>query len=311
MCNTVIVLLAILAQHSSPTSDPQAKAQAQRLLTEGSGLYDKGDYADALEKFNAAYAAYPSPKLMFNIGQANRDLGRPVEALRAYERFLAGALDASPETTADARKSLAELRGKLGRIRIDCATTDAELSVDGSSVGLAPLPDPIWATPGRHQVTASHQRVALAIENVYVTAGSLHTVTLDLRPPATAAAPGSPAAVAVVAESPGVAATPAVEETPAVAATPTAEETPAVAVMPAVAEISLVAALPPANPTANLTSSPETPEPTGQAQPVYRKWWVWTGIGGVVAAGSVTAFLLTRRSSNPCGGIGYACLEIK
>jgi hypothetical protein len=275
MCTcTTIVLLAILAQHSSPTSDAQAKAQAQGLLTEGSGLYERGDYAGALEKFNAAYAAFPSPKLMFNIGQANRDLGRPVEALQAYEKFLAGALDASPETTVDARKSLAELREKLGRIRIDCTAADAEVSVDGKSVGLAPLPDPIWATPGRHQVTASHQRAALAIENVQVTAGTVHTVTLELHPPITSVAQAKPITT--------------------VAAIPLAAEP-----------------VPSANRVANLTSNPAAPGATSSDEPIFKRWWVWTGIGGVVAAGSVTAFLLARRSSNPCSGIGYACLEIK
>jgi len=59
-------------------------------------LYQQGDVGGALEKFNAAYAAYPSPKLMFNIGQANRDLSRPVEAIEAFQRFLAEATDASP-----------------------------------------------------------------------------------------------------------------------------------------------------------------------------------------------------------------------
>ena len=198
MCTTSLVLLAVLAQLSSPYADPQAKAKAQGLLTEGSGLYEKGDYAGALEKFNAAHAAYPSPKLMFNIGQAYRDLSRPVEALDAFEKFLAGALDASPETTADARKSLAELRDNLGRIRIDCVTDGAEVSVDGKSVGLTPLTGPIWATPGRHQVTASHALTALALENVEVTAGSVQTVTLRLHPLAVsvAAAPATQPAAA-------------------------------------------------------------------------------------------------------------------
>ena len=201
MCTTSLVLLAVLAQLSSPYADPQAKAKAQGLLTEGSGLYEKGDYAGALEKFNAAHAAYPSPKLMFNIGQAYRDLSRPVEALDAFEKFLAGALDASPETTADARKSLAELRDNLGRIRIDCATVGAEVSVDGKSVGLTPLSGPIWATPGHHQVTASHTLTALALENVEVTAGSVQTVTLRLHPLAVSVA-AAPVALPAAAPSP-------------------------------------------------------------------------------------------------------------
>lgn len=182
MCTTTLVLLSVLAQLSTTTADPQAKARAQGLLTAGSALYEKGDYAGALEKFNAAYDAYPSPKLLFNIGQADRDLSRPVEALDAFEKFLAAETDASPETTADAHKSVAELQGKLGQIRIACATTGAEVSVDGKSIGRTPLPELIWATPGHHQVTASHASAALALESVDVTAGSVLVVTLRLHP---------------------------------------------------------------------------------------------------------------------------------
>ena len=182
MCATSLVLLTILAQASPLPADPQAKAQAQELLSQGSKLYHQGDLAGALEKFEAAYVAFPSPKLMFNIGQANRDLGRPVEAVEAFQRFLAEATDASPETMAEARNSVAELRGRLGRIRIDCDTAGAQIAVDGKSVGVAPLPDLVWATPGRHQVTAKHVRAAPAIEDVDVAVGSVNTVTMRLLP---------------------------------------------------------------------------------------------------------------------------------
>ena len=181
MCATSLILLAILAQTSPLTADPQAKAQAQTLLGQGTKLYEQGDVTDALEKFQAAYAAYPSPKLMFNIGQCNRDLSRPVEAVEAFEKFLAGAADAPPEMAADARKAVAQLQKKLGRIQIDCETAGAAVSVDGKSVGLAPLPELIWVTPGRHQVTAKHASAAHGIEDVDVTAGSVSTVTMRRR----------------------------------------------------------------------------------------------------------------------------------
>jgi hypothetical protein len=194
MCATSLILLAILAQTSPLTADPQAKAQAQTLLGQGTKLYEQGDVADALEKFQAAYAAYPSPKLMFNIGQCNRDLSRPVEAVEAFEKFLAGAADASPEMATDARKAVTQLQKKLGRIQIDCETAGAEVSVDGKSVGLAPLPELIWVTPGRHQVTAKHASAAPAIEDVDVTAGSATAVTMRLRPMAASVASPTPKA---------------------------------------------------------------------------------------------------------------------
>ena len=89
---TSLLLFALLAQASDPATSAQAKSRAQVLLTEGSALYEKGEFAEALEKFKEAYATFDSPKLLFNIGQANRDLGRPAEAVDAFEHFLAGDL---------------------------------------------------------------------------------------------------------------------------------------------------------------------------------------------------------------------------
>jgi len=54
-------------------------------------------------------------------------------------------------------------------------------------------------------------------------------------------------------------------------------------------------------------------EPNGSAEtvsPFYKKWWFWTGVG-VVAAGTVTAFLIAERSNSPCAGASMTCLEAK
>jgi hypothetical protein len=62
--------------------------------------------------------------------------------------------------------------------------------------------------------------------------------------------------------------------------------------------------------TTTLTS-PLAPEQTSVAQPIYKTWWFWTGVGAVVVAGTVTALLLTHRSSSPCSGTGLNCWEVK
>ena len=186
------------ARHCCPDLAADCRSTGQgagaELLGQGTKLYEQGDVAGALEKFDAAYAAYASPKLMFNIGQCNRDLSRPVEALEAFEKFLESAADSSPDMIADARKSVAQLQKKLGRIQVNCETAGAEVSVDGKSVGLAPLPDPMWATPGLHQVTAKHASAAPAFEDVDVTAGSVSTVTVRLAPVAVPVAVSAPKA---------------------------------------------------------------------------------------------------------------------
>ena len=165
-----------------PNSDGQSKARAQALLREGTAAYGRGDYASALDKFTAAYQIFPSPKLWFNIGQANRDLGRPVEAVEAFDRFLTEADDAPSETLAEARRSAAELKSKLGQIQVTCMTDGAEITVDGKQVGSAPLGNMVWTTPGRHQVAAQQAGFAPAIEDVVAVAGEAVTVDLDLRP---------------------------------------------------------------------------------------------------------------------------------
>jgi len=178
-------------------SDAQAKARAQGLLSEGTAAYGRGDYAAALDKFTAAYKIFPSPKLWFNIGQANRDLGRPVEAVAAFDRFLREAGDAPPETLSEARRSAAELKTKLGQIKITCALDGADVTVDGKPVGSTPLGEMVWTTPGRHQIAVQHAGYSPAIEDASVAAGKTAAVTFDLRP-IDLRAPGSTGSAALI-----------------------------------------------------------------------------------------------------------------
>jgi hypothetical protein len=181
----LVLLAGIVMQAVVPAATPdvgqESKAKAQVLLKEGTVLYEQGDYAGALEKFEAAYGVYPSPKLQFNIGQANRDLGRPVEALMAFDRFLSEAKGTSPDARADAERSAADLRAKLGRVRIVCPIAGAEVTLDGKAVGVTPVGAPIWSTPGHHQLTARAGDLAPAIEDFDVSPGQTSTVTLALK----------------------------------------------------------------------------------------------------------------------------------
>jgi tetratricopeptide (TPR) repeat protein len=181
------LLLATPPRDQAP-ADAAAKTQAQQLLRDGTRLYRKGQYQEALERFSAAYALFASPKLQFNIGQANRELGRPVEAATAFERFLAEPANAPQATIEEARGSLGELQGQLGQIQVDCHGPDLEVLLDGTIVGRTPLARPLWSKPGRHVVGLRGQGLARFAEPVDVRAGSIATVTpllsfLRLLPP--------------------------------------------------------------------------------------------------------------------------------
>jgi hypothetical protein len=176
-----LALLSLLAQGGMQPENQEAKARAQVLLKAGAQHYQQGAFADALEEFTQAYAVFPSPKLLFNIGQATRELGRPVDSVDAFEKFLVQSPDAASELVAEAKRSIAELSPKTGKLLIDCPLAGAEITVDGKPVGRTPLVDLIRVSPGSHQVTATHPGATPAIENVIVTAGTVQTLVMRPR----------------------------------------------------------------------------------------------------------------------------------
>jgi tetratricopeptide (TPR) repeat protein len=99
----------------APTETParalDQKEVSRKLYADGSALYDQADYASAIAAFEKAYAAYPAPAFLFNLAQAERQLG-PAHcqaALDYYERY-----QQAPESAADREEvavHVAEMRG--------------------------------------------------------------------------------------------------------------------------------------------------------------------------------------------------------
>src|SRR5262245_34000546 len=113
------------ATSGSPASEARAKEQANALLAEGNALFTRGRHVAALDFFQRAYAAYPSPKLHYSIGQAYYALGRPLDALREYELFLR---DVPKETMATewtlTKNRVVELQQKVSAIVVQSNITD-------------------------------------------------------------------------------------------------------------------------------------------------------------------------------------------
>jgi len=286
---TAIVLFATLAQVASQPAGQEAKAKAQALMKEGARLYERGDLADALEKFEQAYAQYPSPKLLFNIGQTSRGLGHPIEALDAFEHFLAEADDAPADMMAEARLSMSELQAKVGRLLIECSKEGAEISVDGKSVGVAPITNLVRVTPGTHKVAARHPGSTPAYESVDVNAGTVHTVVMRLQPVAAAVAEAGSAAPKAAADA-DLQTVPA-SRSAAGASVPTIEQ-----------------------PAASVSTVAVSPRAPNRGWWLGRKWtWVAAG-SSVVLAGGAILFGVSMQSKfddleKSCGSRPGGCSE--
>lgn len=150
---------ATAAPAAAPASDP-ARAEALQLVRDGARLFDAGKYTAALQKFEAAYARFPSPKIQFNIGQASRKLHQPVKSTIAFEAFLRGVAQPTADDRAEAEAAIREMAAGVGRLEIATQPPGASVNLDGAALGLTPLQAPVVVAPGPHDLSleqAGHQ----------------------------------------------------------------------------------------------------------------------------------------------------------
>jgi hypothetical protein len=149
---SVMAGMAVLSATTPAQAQEDPKAVARAKLVEGSDLLKRGEYREALVRFQEAYALVPSPKILYNFGLAYIGLSRNADAIDAFEKFLAEALDAAPELRANAERHRTTLAQQTGSLIVETDVKDAEISVDGRARGTTPAPGPIRLDPGPHQL---------------------------------------------------------------------------------------------------------------------------------------------------------------
>jgi tetratricopeptide (TPR) repeat protein len=189
---TALFLLAVFLAGASGSGRvalaqaDDARAVALGLAREGAQLYERGDFQGALDKFEQAYAHFPSPKLLFNLGQAQRGLSRHAEALANFERFLAEAKDAGSDYRERAAIQIAELETKVTRVAVACNRPGSLVDIDGVKRGTIPLDKPLAVEPGAHRLSLVWKSEIRTVEFTAV-AGQVLPLVLsfedELRPP--------------------------------------------------------------------------------------------------------------------------------
>jgi len=140
----------------SSNAEAIAKERARALVAEGIQKLDQGIYLDALDLFQKAYAAFPSPKLHFNIAQTYYELGRPLEALHHYELFVRDVPEKEmPDKWLLANQRVFQLQGRIASVAVQASVSGATVTADGAAVGATPLPAPLRFLPGPHVLIVS------------------------------------------------------------------------------------------------------------------------------------------------------------
>lgn len=181
--STALALMACLTVASTAYADDPREQQAEPIYRDGVKLHDKGQEAEALEKFRQSYAVYPSPVALNAIARSELLLGRDLEAVRHFRQVLANPLT-HPQTAQKARESVQELEARLGRVKVQ-APEGTVFIIDGERY-VAPVAAPIDVKPGEIRVEGTYGE---ARYEGAATAARGATVPLELKRVASAQSP--------------------------------------------------------------------------------------------------------------------------
>lgn len=244
------------------TATPEARTQAKKDLAAGQKLLKKGQFEEALTKLRASYAADPSGAALMGMGEAERQVDRPGEAYRDYEKALSDpAGDLQPADREAAQRAVAELAALTGTVKVTLSETGAVCTVDGRALGIDEIGHPFRLSPGRHVFEATKPGFEPLTFPIWVTAGKPLETTLTLK--AAGAPPVAPPAPPPTAP-PLPAPPPPAPVAPPPPAAPTSPPPPPVTAPPATSPPP--AAPPPAPPPAPITL-PTAPTPSPPAAP--------------------------------------------
>jgi len=198
----MILSISILAARAQAQADP--KAAAREHFAKGVAAFDDRRFAEAAEEFEEAYRLSPAFVVLYNIGQVDVVLGRSVDAVDAFDKYLKeGASAVPPERRREVEGEIEKQAARIGTIAVRTFPDGAELRVDGRRIGITPLARPVRVTAGRHNVAATLAGRATQVRDVDVGGRAEIALELTLEPAladSAAAAPAAPPAPAQAAQ---------------------------------------------------------------------------------------------------------------
>lgn len=132
---------------AAPTGAETPSSKGAARYEEGLKQFDAGNYAAAADAFLEAYEATKLGKHLWNLALAEYRSERILGALGHLRQYI-DAPDANPTNVPRARDLIEELRAKTTRVTVK-TDEGAEVLVDETPVGTAPLGEPLELDPER------------------------------------------------------------------------------------------------------------------------------------------------------------------
>jgi hypothetical protein len=190
----LLALFVCIGRPARADDDSTTTAAARERFKEGVSYFDQKQYEKARAAFLQAYALKKHPAVLLNLAQSELRSSHERDAAQHFAEYLREATDASPAERDAAQGGLTAAKASVAEITI-ATDADADVSVDGTLQGLAPLPGPIYLDPGSHSLQAK-KGDRFVTQNVTAKAGEAREIKLKLAPETAPAAPKAAAATA-------------------------------------------------------------------------------------------------------------------
>jgi hypothetical protein len=195
----VIVLGALAAPQAARAG---VKEEARKHYDRAVELVDDGQLEGAIVEFQRSYDLTHHFAVLYNIGQVYVSLARPVEAVDAYERYLAdGGRKIPADRRAEVEKEIVRQKARIATLEIHGLPRGAVVRLDGNEIGRAPISAPVRVGVGKHTIAASAEGYDSAEKEVVV-AGEDHKAVELVLAKRVVESPAPPSVTYVVASQP-------------------------------------------------------------------------------------------------------------
>lgn len=180
----------LAAPETTEERDTRLK-KAQAYLDLATVLFRDKDYAGALKELQRAEPLLDGsdvlPLVRFNIARCFEELGRPADAVRAYQRYLTLSEEADRRRDR-AREAIRDLEPKaVGDLQVECAQPGTVLRIDGLEQPNRPCPVAVKGVlGGEYPASARADGYQESRRTLTVEPGRTTTHRFDLIPVATA-----------------------------------------------------------------------------------------------------------------------------
>lgn len=139
----------------SPPALPDPESHFRELCSRAQAAAEVGKFDQSRGLLLQAWALQPTPEVALALGRAEFELKRYRDAAQHLD-FAIQELDATKHERGLelAKRALAEARTQVAVLHVATNRNEAEIRVDGTFVGRAPLRSPLYLDPGAHDISA-------------------------------------------------------------------------------------------------------------------------------------------------------------